>query len=163
MEYKEIKFFGGNSVYTDRYIIKDDEILYLSLFGNADLVKGAVSTLISNDEIFINDKRFKRCGRNYTYLQKRLEKGIIHCVAYVKDFFDFHQISSIAVVYDYDKSKIFDLVDSKVNVPLLPEWADMIFDFVSPVYLECFGFKNAVEIEIPEEQALKDEVIRYIS
>ncbi|KAA0257549.1 hypothetical protein FHQ18_09405 [Deferribacter autotrophicus] len=161
--YRKIKYLG-NEVYTDKYIERGSFIYLMSIFGTPELVKGLTSAILTGEEIEVeNDGVMARSNTTkYTFIQKKVGQNLVHCLLYQKELFVFNQINKVAVIIEPTIEKIYELIDSKISTPLIPEWKEFIMELVNPIPLNTFGYKSAVEIEIPEESYIENEIINNL-
>jgi hypothetical protein len=114
------------------------ELLYASVFGRNEAVKGIVAGLLDGRgaelELFIDGKikKFVRHKLNMTYRSTMLKdpitqvENVTHCLSYVPALFSINEYHNTCVLigknYDDVCDQAYKILLKKGQTPLIPEW-----------------------------------------
>ena len=126
--------YGGLEAYTDAYALYENEVMFMSMFGNKTAVKGLWASLMSGKwiELFTKIERqiFAREENKWRIYAKSLTSGIAHAIL-IPQQVHLKRVKDEFVVIGFSEEKImesFYLYLNKVSkIPLKKEWTDWIF------------------------------------
>lgn len=158
----------GVEVYVDRYIAKDGQLYFCSCFKGAESVKGAQAGFLSRSDWEIRGMQYSRLTNNYKQLTYKISPALTHGLVYALDFFDGNSVKAVNIVFgdtgEKIKGQIFSRLKKYSSIPLLEEWRDIVIEeTVSMLPMESFGVNLAYEVELPEDEILKDYVMANLS
>ncbi|MDR2870473.1 MAG: hypothetical protein LBV04_08490 [Deferribacteraceae bacterium] len=155
-----------------------DELLYASVFGRNEAVRGIVSGLLDGRgrelELFFNGKAesFVRHKLNMTYRSTALKdpytqaENVTHCLTYVPSLFSINEYRSTCVLigknYDDVCQQAYKILMTKGQTPLIPEWQSILMPTIWVNQLHCYGFDYVAEVSFPEQEALEQYMIDNI-
>ena len=126
--------YGGLEAYTDAYALYENEVMFMSMFGNKTAVKGLWASLMSGKwiELFTKIERqiFAREENKWRIYMKNLASGITHAIL-IPQQAHLKRVKDEFVVIGFSEEKIrenFYLYLNKVSkTPLKKEWTDWLF------------------------------------
>ncbi|MEK6921892.1 MAG: hypothetical protein AABX82_08435 [Nanoarchaeota archaeon] len=126
--------YGGLEVYTDAYALYENEVMFMSMFGNKTAVKGLWSSLMLGKwiDLFTKVERniFAKEENKWRIYMKSLASGIAHAIL-IPQQIHLKRVKDEFVIIGFSEEKIresFFLYLNKVSkIPLKKEWADWLF------------------------------------
>jgi hypothetical protein len=170
---------AGLEGWCNKFIVNSqDEVLFASIFGRNEAVKGIVAGLLEGRgyelELFINGKvgRFVRHKLNMTYRSTALKdpqtqiESVTHCLTYVPSLFSVNEYRNTCVLIGKDYNDVCDqaynILMKKGQTPLIAEWKEILMPTIWVNSLPCYGFDYAAEVSFPEQEALEEYMIDSI-
>lgn len=166
-KYKTVNYMGNN-LYTDKFVQLGGFIYMISLFGTPDMVKAVNAAILNKQEVMVDGEPLTRVNDvHYAVLQKKVGPGIVHSILFQKDTMVVENIITLAALIEPTPEKFYDILDYKYPTPMLPSMAEALFDrFVinssTRRDLRTYGYDWAVEIELPSQEELEDEVLHIV-
>lgn len=126
--------YGGLEAYTDAYALYENEIMFMSMFGNKTTVKGLWASLMSGKwiDLFTKIERtiFAKEENKWRVYMKSLASGIAHAIL-IPQQVHLKRVKEEFVIIGFTEERIresFFLYLNKVSkIPLKKEWSDWLF------------------------------------
>jgi hypothetical protein len=167
MEIVKIVGFDHVSCFADRLIIEPDkDRLHLaSLFGTLARVTAIKAQLLTGKQVLIqrldqdHGRQVERSSGQYQVLIKRLSPEVLHCLLFRTDMFLPKSEGSDRIIIGNSRdevlSRFFRLAQQHYTLPLLPAWAEWLWEQCSAEQLEAVGWREAWTFCWPQDDGLE--------
>jgi len=132
---KETEFslirFEGLTAFTDIYVIQEEALMFLSLFGSRVSVRAIWSALLESASVSLGNETLKLDSKaKWHVLQKLTPSGVLHAIC-LPDLLEIAKVRDEFLVLGTTREEMewrfFLYLDRISETPISPEWCSWIF------------------------------------
>lgn len=172
-EIKQVMAPASVGCFTDGYLLDDEEIYLISLFGTPTRVNAIKAAILQGDKLYVQpcwsqdwkQRQWLRKHRQFTVLNRKLAPHVAHSLLFAPQLLNPEDSSNQKVFFGASMKaiyrKFFYAAQKYYSTPLLPEWTEWLWEEMEVLSLTAMGFDQAFMVRFCNEEFLEKRLFEY--
>lgn len=164
---------GTVGCYTDGYVLRDEEVYLISLFGTPTRVNAVKAAILQGNTLEAmpcwsrdwQQRRWFRKHRQFTVLNRKLAPQVAHSLLYAPPLLNPEDSSNEKVFFGTSLEEIhrkfFYAAQKYYATPLMEEWTGWLWEEMEVLSLTALGFELAYKAKFCNEGFLEKRLFEY--